>query len=295
MTVDILQDVSLTDYYADLLTSRECLSSSIAHTMVSRCAKAAWAQHPRFGGKPKKLTAEMELGTLIDELMLGKGQRIVELQHEAFRSNAAKADRDAVVAQGKIPVKANQLADWKETVERVRKALRFAGVPFDGMTQVCLLWEESATNGNKVQCKALLDHLVMDTLLIQDLKTGTDCSPEALPWKVHRYGYAIQAAAYVRGLEAVLGESSWGHVRFENVWMETSWPHITVRSKMSGRAMMLGNQLWQHAIDKWEECTRTTHWPAYSRPDEVIAVDYPEGGEASVLAMIDEETEADGP
>lgn len=263
MPLDFITNVDLDMYFADALTPVETLSQSTAKVLLQKSPHHAWAQHPRFGGHPRKVSVSMKLGSIIDELMTNEGRRLQVVPFDDYRKKEAQAARDAVIGTGRIPVKQGEMQEMQDMADRARKTLLFHGVDLEpARKQICILWDETASNGNKVQCKALLDYFY-DGGLIRDLKATESCAPgRQLDAKAIRFGYPIQGAAYTRAVEAVFPDLA-GRVRFENVWIEDEWPYEPLISEMSGEVLQYGQVMWQRAVDIWEECTRTNRWPGY--------------------------------
>lgn len=261
--LDFLQNVDIEMYHADSLCMPESLSNSIANVLINKSPHHAWAQHPRFGGKPRKRTLKMEFGSVIDEIMTNQGRRVVEAPFPKFTTKEAKAFKADAIARGLFPVKTHDLANMHDMVERANKTLQFHNIDLEpALKQVCILWEETASNGNKVQCRALLDYFYTGGL-IRDLKVTQDAKPgKKLDKKCISFGYPIQAAAYTRAVEAIYPDLA-GRVRFENVWIEDSWPYEPLLSEMTGPALHYGMVMWQRAVDIWESCLRLNKWPGY--------------------------------
>jgi hypothetical protein len=280
-------------YYADgLCDGIATLNQSSAHLMLSRSPKHAWAAHPLLGGRRRKASSEMTLGTILDEVLLGGERGLEVIECDAFRTNAAKAARDAALAAGKVPVKSGDMAEYREIAERTRKNLYYAGVELDEFErQVLVLWTETASNGNAVQCRGLLDMLDSGKGIIADLKTTENARPDALGAKCIRFGYHIQAAAYTSAIEHVYPDLA-GRVRFQNIWLETEWPNVVTVSEPDGEMMQLGRVQWQRAIDLWEECSRTGKWPAYTTPGEVVRVEPPSWAVGALIEEVEGMLEA---
>lgn len=290
--IDYIENVDLTMYFADALTPTESLSQSTAQVMLQKSPHHAWAQHPRFGGHPRKVSVSMKLGSIIDELLTNEGRRLQLVPFKDYKTNDAKAARDAVIAAGRIPVKQAEMVDMQEMADRARKNLMFHGVDLEpAKKQVCILWDETASNGNKVQCKALLDYLYPGGL-IRDLKATESCAPgRQLDAKAIRFGYPIQAAAYMHAVEAVFPDLA-GRARFQNIWIEDEWPYEVLISEFGGEALQYGQVMWQRAIDLWEECTRTNRWPGYQeRAAPPYRVALPSWATEEMFNLLDEGAE----
>lgn len=294
MTLDIQLNPDIQAYHLDALTPHlPTLSVSVAKEML-RSPKHGWAKHPRFGGHPKPITMSMKLGTIIDEVMTNQERRLGLVPFADYRTKEAKAYRDRVAAEGKVPVKQAELDAARERAASVTKNLTFHGIDLEPMQkQVLVLWEEKASNGNPVQCRALLDYLSSDCTTIRDLKSTKDCRPgELLGRKALGFGYHIQAAAYTSAIEHIIPKLA-GRVRFENIWIEEDWPHEPCITMFGGDAMQLGRMQWQRAVDLWESCLITNKWPGYQRNREAHVIELP-AYMAGEMFTEDEEADEEG-
>lgn len=293
MTTDIHYNVDLDMYFADSLTMIETLSQSCAKTIVFKSEHHAWAEHPRYGNKKRKQTFSMKTGSIIDEVMTNQERRLMPIPFDSYRTKEAKAAKEAAIGRGLIPVKQAELDSARDRAATVNRALLFNGIDLEPMEkQVCLLWEERASNGNVVQCKCLLDYFLATRGLIIDLKsTENACPGEKLDRKAIGLGYHLQAAAYISAVEHVFPDLV-GRARFQNVWVEDEWPYEPCVSSFGGDALMLGRSLWQQGIDRWEVAQRTNTWPGYMRKGQVHTIEL-SAWQRDAMLMDDEEEKAD--
>src|SRR5687767_12481495 len=100
LTVGLHYNISPETYFSDPAETPS-LSASIAHTLVSKSPIHAWMQHPRLGGRGKKPTRAMDLGSVVHALLLGAGKEYCvirapdgEPEYEDFKKKAAREARD---------------------------------------------------------------------------------------------------------------------------------------------------------------------------------------------------------
>lgn len=286
--LDILKDVDLNSYHKDLVTEdpRGALSVSVAKKLLKSC-KHGWAHHPRYGGGERmfedreEVTLSMKLGTILDEILTNQERRIVPVEFANFLTKESQRIKKDAEAIGKVAATKPMLERARDRAASVIKTLEFHGLRLDGAEkQVMILWDEQASNGEFVQCKALLDYVWFKTGLIRDLKSSSNAEPgPRLGNHLLSMGYHIQGVAYTRALEAAIPELA-GRVKFENIVVEDKWPYECSLSEYDGKAITLGQVLWQRAVDRWEECTRTGKWPGYmqnGKPWSVTVPAYLEG------------------
>lgn len=273
---DVL-DIPEDAYHADELGhgDRPALSKSIAHILLTKSPAHAWAAHPKSPGFVQRASEKkFDVGTAAHQLFLEGVDSIVVVDADAFRSTAAKAERDAAHAAGRTPLLAKDYPAVKEMAAAIRPQtdLVEADPPLftDGAPERTLVWEEQG-----VLCKARLDWLRDDHRAIDDLKTtSASAAPEAWPRTMLGFGGDLQMAFYLRGARRVLGVTP----AFRFVAVETSPPYALTTFSVSPDALALADARIEHAIGVWRECTQTGVWPAY--PRRVCYVQSPAWAEA---------------
>lgn len=279
MKPGLYADVSEEDYFADQLGSEPSLSSSIAHTLVSRSPLHAWAQHPRFGARGKKPTKEMDLGSVAHTLLLGRGKRFVvikapegEEDYQDFKKKAAREARDAARAAGKIPLLQKHLDEAIDLANAIPPRLAEFGIQLDGMSEMTAIWHERADDGNIVNCRGMLDHFVADSGNIYDLKIVRSAHPKACQSHLVGFGGDIQSHAYTRAVESAHPELE-GRVNFTFLFCEAEYPHAVTPVFRNGTMRELGELRWRRAVNSWSRCIKSSRWPAYV--EAPIGVDAP--------------------
>lgn len=251
---------SAEDYFADPCAAPS-LSSSIANVLELASPLHAWSQHPKLGGIPRPPTKALDNGSLIHELLLGAGKGVKVIDAADFRTNAAKAERDAARAAGQLPVLAGDYEVASRTAGILRERFADVGIVLAGESEAVALWTETASNGAQVQCRGMMDHLTLPTTY--DLKSARSAHPIACRRHVENYGYALQRAAYVSAIERIKPDLA-GRVDFVFVFFELEPPHAVTPARLTGAFCELGERGWRRAVDRWEECLRTNRWPGYA-------------------------------
>jgi hypothetical protein len=243
---------------------RPSLSSSIASLLLSRSPAHAFAAHPRLGGHRSDPTAAMINGTLIDSLLCGGDADIIESPYDEYRTNEAKAWRDAQESQGKMPVKRKEMERAKKAAAYIEENMLAQGIELKGEHQPSLIWEADG-----VLCRGRLDHWIADTATIIDLKTSENGSPLGLASKFGAFGYDVQWAAYTQAVETLRPDLA-GRVNFVFVFVETEPPYSVTLARPAGTMRAYGKSRWDRAVRLWGECLAANKWPAYA-PTEVEA------------------------
>jgi len=237
------------------------LSASIATTLITRSPLHAWTQHPKFGAKGKTPTKSMDRGTVVHALVLGKGKEFAALPFDDFRTNAAKAARDAARDKGLVPIKTEDLDDARVIAERVTSQLADHGIHLTGESEVAIEWYEPSSHG-PVLCRCMMDHLLLEAGTIVDLKISASAAPPSIERSAETFGYAIQRAAYTRALEAVRPELA-GRVDFLFAFGEPEEPYALNLCRGDGAFREVGERRWLRAVEQWASCLNTNTWPAY--------------------------------
>lgn len=249
-------------------TCEPALSQSTAHVLVTKSPAHAWHFHRHDRRRP---TDEMVLGSVIDALILGGDcdRRVAVISGvDSFRKKEARALRDQAIAEGKIPVTQATVDKAASTADRIRDAIARVGIDFGACErQMSIFWEEDG-----VQCRGRADAISRDWTTVFDLKTTSNLQPNGIGAHMVRYGYDIQAAAYVRALETLRPELA-GRVKYVGVFVETEEPHGVLLVELGGTMCELGTQRWQRALRIWRRHLESGEWPSY--PAEPMRVEAP--------------------
>lgn len=258
-----VHDIDEATYHGDPCPEPS-LSSSIAKLLVNRSAKHAWSAHPRLNpNQQSEHSQKFDLGSAFHTLFLRRGAEVVEIDADDWRTNAAKAARDAAREAGRIPMLKAQLGRTKAMVEAVQQqvcehpelALAFK----DGEPERTLVWREE----NGIWCRARLDWMPKHGPAFPDLKT-TEASASPDQWGrgiLFNNDYDIQDAFYRRGLLA-LGLAQDPYVLF--VAAELDAPlHLIATHRCSPSAAAMADRMVQNAIDLWGWCLQNKRWPGY--------------------------------
>jgi hypothetical protein len=266
VTAELL-DISSADYH-----DMPGLNSSTARLLLTATPAHAKAQHPRIADTPprQRTSKAMDLGTAVHQLLLKDDRVDVADDYADFRTKEARAWRDLVRATGRIPMLRHEWDEAKAVADAVRERMLELPKPTPftaGTPEQTIVYED-----NGAACRARLDWLRDDLTLIDDLKLTTKtASPSKWARDLFSMGYDVQAAMYVRAVEAWVGESSppWT-VRFRWVVAEAYPPYAVTTVELSDAAMFAARVKVDAAIQIWNECLANDSWPAYAH-DTYIA------------------------
>ena len=249
------------------------LSPSIAKILLQRSPLHAWQAHRLLGGVKKAASKEMDEGRLIEAILFGMPLDDIQLlDFDSYRTTAAKDARDKALAEGLIPILAEQFNKYSLAADPMQKALAAKGIDLSaGQKQVRFEWQslnpQAPGMGKGVACSSVLDQLLLEEkagkCLIRDLKTTDNAHPRNIQRKMMDMGYDIQEAAY---REAVNEKYPWtaGRTEFEFVYVEREAPYAVTVAKLAGSMQEVGQRRWQRAVQTWGQCLNTRRWPDYS-------------------------------
>lgn len=257
-------DMPALTYHADP-TAVPSLSSGVAKKIL-RSPRHAWQSHPRlcptFEVEHKKL---FDHGRAAHSLLTGADDDIEVIAAADYRTDKAKALRDAAYAASRTPVLKHNMAEIEAAVAAWRAQIPYtdcpdAFVPGRGEGEVTLIWQEG-----DVWCRCRLDWLPNSGVIFPDLKTTT-ASAEPSEWSRKSLygdgddGFDIQAALYSRGIRKVLGIE---FPVFTFVPAELEPPHCLSMVAMERQEAALADRKVEEAIEIWGWCLRNNSWPGY--------------------------------
>jgi hypothetical protein len=263
-------DVTELEYHADPC-ARPSLSKSIAHLLVSRSPLHAWSAHPRLGGVRKVPTEVMNDGSVLHKLILGKGAEIEVIHVDAFRSDRAKALRDAAIAANKVPIK---IADFEEislAAVKMTDSFRALGYEFTGESEVAIEWTETTGSGSaaaQVLCRCRIDHVFLNDGVIYDLKKVRSAHEWDATRAMDEYGHDIQYVAYRRAVAALRPQHK--APRFVFLLAEFEEPYAVNHVEPDALWEEIGNMKWGQAISTWHQCLSRGSWPGYAGAEPTI-------------------------
>ncbi|MCJ2107899.1 PD-(D/E)XK nuclease-like domain-containing protein [Methylobacterium sp. E-041] len=264
-------------YHADP-APKPSLSSSIAKLIVSNSPHHAFAEHPRLGkiaGDEPDATRPKEIGTAAHKLILGQGVDLVVIDADDYRTAYAKTERAAAYADELAPILRPDLEKAELLAEKVRGGVAridgcdgFAGAPAEVVA--------IAQDRSGAWLRIMMDRIeIHDThAIIWDVKTGEQsAAPQGLGRRIEGMGMEVQAALYVRVLEALLPHLA-GRIRFRWIFVENEFPHGLTVAEADNVGMTVGARKVDAAIHLWNRCTVSGEWPGY--PAQIVRVDFPE-------------------
>lgn len=231
---------------------------------------------------PRK-SDEMDFGSIVHALALGKGAKFVVAPFDDYRTKAAQTWRDEQIEEGLIPIKQAKFDDAESIAGIIRAKLHrlFKGKPYQ--TEVPFFWLEGET-----WCGGMADAWCESELLIADPKVTMRIGQMARSQMIN-FGWDMQAAWTLRGFNAIFPQHA-GRIRFANILIKPAQP-------FTSRVVAL-NESWRHSAEReceralriFQHCMKYNEWPGY--PDGIEALDEPAWAmNARMMAGVMEEGE----
>lgn len=252
------------EYHADPCPEPS-LSSSIARTLLNATPLHAWFKHPRLNPEweAEDYKKHLALGTVAHNLLLGAGVEYEVLEHDAYRSNAAKADRDAVLEAGNVPILEHEFQKAEAIVEAARPQIQGHGLPYltadTGVVEDVFV---SKSIGGTWR-RAMTDYHSNDCTLVVDYKT-TATIPTIGQFSRHAasMGYDFQDSYY----QGVMGEAFpelQGRIQFLFAVQEVKPPYAMAVFEIAESDRAVADRKVDAAERIWQSCMERGEWPGH--------------------------------
>lgn len=248
-----------------------CISPSLSSGMINdileapaKCFTNSRRLNPDWEEPPG--AERFSIGTVSHVMFLEPqlfAEKVVVVQADDWRTNAAKASRDAAKAAGKTPI----LARHMEKVRAARKAFfanPFTAAAFQrGTFERSLFWRHPK---HGFWCRARADFIADALSHMNDYKATQNANPEDFPRHAYQMGYHRRAAWYLEGAEIVFGK------RPRNYWFvnqETSAPYLTSVVELDSQSLDAGKFENDRAADLFARCLESGEWFGYRQTNNL--------------------------
>lgn len=140
-----------------------------------------------------------------------------------------------------------------------------------GKAEQSVFWKDPAT-GLLLRCRP--DWLRDDGVMV-DLKYFNSVDPREVEKQVWRMRYHWQSAFYLDGGKAALGVN---HSFFAHIIVTDADPFVARPFVLVDACLEKARLEYRPLLEKYSECKRTNHWPAFERPStgitEIALPDY---------------------
>jgi hypothetical protein len=163
---------------------------------------------------------------------------------------------------GKVVLKPEDAAVVRRMAEAVHQhpASSFL-LDLPGVCEASYFWTDTETG---LECKVRPDWHSEDRRLLVDVKTTDDASPEAFKRSCAKFRYHVQAAWYLRGLQAE---------QFLFIAVEKQPPHLVGVYVATPEMVAAGGRAADRNLTTIAECRAADRWPGYG--DEIQPLDLP--------------------
>jgi hypothetical protein len=262
-------DVPCEAYFADPAPAPS-LNNSLIDTLLYQTPLHVAAKHPRLNGGEeivRKETDAMCLGSVVHRLALGAGKDYSVIDAENYKTKAAREERDAAAAIGKVPILGHAYETAAAMAPRIRAHLDelLFGEPF--LAEVVIAWQIDTPHG-RIWARGMIDAWCPTLKMAVDLKTWTDASVSAVEKKIAREGYDTQAAWYSHGLAHLIGKP--GEVRFTYLVGEKDAPHPSQPFELDEAWRSSAWDLCEEAVEIFARCLKAKQWPGYPRTPTLL-------------------------
>ena len=232
----------------------------------------------------KRPEGVFDFGRAAHALALGRGEPIVVVDADSWRTKDAQAQRDAARKQGATPLLPD---DWA-TVQAMAEELIEHPIAGELLTASAGTPELSAfapDPATGVWLRGRFDLHVGDDLY--DYKTAASADPDTFARRAVDYGYHRQAAWYLDLAHAVGLDAD----QFGFIVQEKEPPYAVACIRLSDEHLILGRRDMRTAIDIYAECLNSGVWPGYG--DHWQTVELPGYLRARLYDHLDPATEAE--
>lgn len=212
-----------------------------------------------------------DFGSAAHRMVLGAGPSIITVDAPDWRGKSAKDSRDAIRADGMIPLLVSDAARVEGMAEAIRRHPIASALldPAWGEPERSLFWTDEDT-GVPRRCR--LDWLPtgdFSRVIVTDYKTCASAAPDAFAKAAANYGYFMQDPYYLDGVRALGLDDD---PAFLFVAQEKEPPYLVNVIQLDEDARAAGRERNRRAIERFRDCTEAGRWPGYSEDIEQISL-----------------------
>lgn len=261
-------------YHSDCCDGPSISSSEIA-ILATECPAKYWVQSSLNPKSKRENNKNFNIGTAAHLLLLEPhlfNQKVVIVNADDWRTNAAKLARENALKIGKTPLLKKEL----EPIQAMRDAIMADPVASlgltDGKAEQSYYVKHEETG---IWLKARPDYDSDKASAIIDYKTAADVNPEELSRGVANNSYFIRAAFQKTVIDTVTGRDN----KYWFVSQEKEEPYLVTTFCLDDVAMEWGKLLAGHALRQFAKYLKIGSWPSYSQagknPGEPMVIGLP--------------------
>lgn len=245
------------------------LSFSGAKLLLAPSCPAKFAYY-RENGRPGKRA--YDFGHAAHKEVLGIGPEIVVVEADEWRTKAAKDERAAAYAAGKVPLLRDEWATVRAMAQSLREHPWASKLLTDGRPEQAAFWQDAASGGVWRRCMYdWLRNPGKDRMLVTDYKTTAEggAHPTVFGQSAAKFGYHQQASYYLDGIEAL---SLADDAVFLFVVQEKVPPYLVSVAELDTNALRIGRERNHRALEIYAECQSSGVWPAYANDVALVSL-----------------------
>lgn len=259
-------DIDERSYHADPVRH---LGGSASSTLLRKLLPPscpALARHDQMHPQHRDF---LDLGTVTHRLILGAGQRIVEVPADSWRTKAAQEARDEARSGGLVPLLTKDLTRAYAMRDAVHgHPIAAALLTGPGRPEQTVLWREGDVWG-RAMFDRWPDPAAGDPIAVDLKKTGKSLDDRSLQRTFWDLGYHQQAEWYCRGYHAVHG--LWPAFVF--VVVQDEPPHLVRVVELDDALVADARARNDEALDVWRSCRESGAWPGFG--DDIALITAP--------------------
>lgn len=261
----VIPDMSNADYHAALGVNNSAISS------MNKSPAHCYGLHIAPDRPRRESTPAMRAGTLAHCAILEPdampGRYAVKPSGVDLRTTAGK--EWAACHAGLTVITEDQMDTAKAQRAAVLAVPELASLLQLGAAERSAFWRDSST-GLICKCRPDWVHPLPDgRVILLDVKTTADASPDAFSRTVWTYGYHRQAAWYSQGWAAATGVEVAGFV-FAVVCGE--YPAIAAAYALDDESLAQGTEEANELLALYADCLHSGAWPGYGEGVQLISL-----------------------
>lgn len=265
-----IYDIDIEEYHSQRCCVGPSASSSSLRTIIHECPARFYA-YSDLNPKPidRKDKKALNFGSAAHALMLGEpafDSRFFVSPFETFNANPGKKwyddwkaavdckrERRTLIRPSEQQIIVDMVAAQRANTDCNRAFI-------EGAPERSIIWKDEETG---IWLKARPDWLPSDPAkrLVTEYKTALTNNPRKLAASVFEYGYEMQAALVLDGVEKVLGVQPCG---FAHIVQEKDPPYLTELKLFAPEQIDYGFRQVRKALRIFARCVETGVWPGWT-------------------------------
>lgn len=259
-------DMTSDDYFKDCAPSPS-LTQSLAKILLDKSPRHAWLASPKLNPRwePHEDT-KFNIGNAAHTMLIGRGKKLEIVEADDWRSNAAKAKRDAAHAEGYVAILSHQYGQAVAMSDAARRQL----LNIDGCECMFLAGKGEVVaiaEDHGIHLRTMMDWTEGLTKITDFKTTDRSVAPHMVGSLMASADWAVQAAMQERILDIINPENA-GRRHHYFVAQETEEPYALTVSEMTEAEMTIGRQKVERAANIWRMCTASGFFPGY--PNKIL-------------------------